>query len=46
MEPLAQGKENAEDCQIVEVDINEAKDKAYNEFNDLIGDRRPNYYSY
>ena len=45
MELLAQGKENNEDCQIVDIDIKTAQDKTYNEFNDLIWDRRTNFYS-
>ena len=45
MEILAQGKENKQDCQIIDIDINAAKDKTYNEFNDLIWDRRTNFYT-
>jgi len=41
---LAQWKENEEDCQIIDVDINKARDKSYDEFNDLLADRRPDYY--
>ncbi|MEI8091958.1 MAG: hypothetical protein WCG98_07295 [bacterium] len=45
METLAQGEENTEDIQVVDIDISKARNKVYNEFNDLLKDRRTSYYN-
>lgn len=44
MEILAKWKKDEEDCKIVSIDINRAKDKGYNEYNNLLEDRRTNFY--
>jgi predicted amidohydrolase len=43
MEILAQA-EDKEEVKVVEVDLEKARDKKYTEFNDLLKDRRPEFY--
>lgn len=45
MEVLASGEQNVEDVKIVEMDMEKARDKTYNEYNNLIKDRRVQFYS-
>ncbi len=44
MEVLAQWKDSQEDCQVVEIDINQARNKNYNQYNNLLWDRKTNFY--
>lgn len=44
MEALAFGSSDKEEVKVVEVDLEKARDKMYTEFNDLLGDRRPEFY--
>jgi len=37
--------EATEEVGIVEIDVNEARSKKVNEYNDLFKDRKPGYYS-
>lgn len=43
MEALAQAGDK-EEVKVIEVDIKKARDKKYTEFNDLLKDRRPEFY--
>jgi len=44
MEVLAFGSHDMEEVKVVEVDIEKARNKKYTEFNDLLKDRKPEFY--
>ena len=44
-EILLRASEDKEEVGVVEINIEEARNKKLNEFNDLFKDRRPEYYA-